>query len=212
MDATGLVWLAAGTGLGLTLAMFILGGVLLVDGRKMNKRVRAAKALKAAEPAPRTAARPAPVRPVVTAPPPQRKAPPAKPVEAAPTAKAVAPVVPQEVPVSDADAALVRDLAAAIEQSRTAEAVAAKPAEAIALAPPAPEPVQVAQIAPVETPKPVPAPVPAEPVKAAESEIIAEPAPIRVAKPAPPLPKVTPARKFAPALPPKAGTPPAESS
>jgi hypothetical protein len=209
VQAGEVIWLLAGIGIGLTVAMLMLAGVVLVDGQRFRRRsLQAAAPAAAAVPAaPRSSATPAtPRRPAPEARPKPAPGPPPQPprvlepIVADPTAVAPAATVDDE---------MMTDLAAEIARMQTTE-----PVTVAAELPPAVEPVRVVAepAAPLQAvPEPVAALAP-EPVGPPPASPVAEPVPEPVAKaptpgPAapkvPPLPKVTPPRKFAPALPPR---------
>ena len=223
MQASDVIWLLAGIGIGLTVAMLILAGVLVVDGQRFKRRLSLASSpeetLRPA-PAPRApaASRTVEARPRTITPSTAPAMPPAP-------VRSKEPIVADPKLVEPAAAVvdeMMSDLAAEIARMQLPEPVAVEVhpapeliqvvAEPVAL-PPAPElpPPPVAQPAPVAAqPALVAAPVVEEIAAPVAEEPEAPPlvlAPVIQPAPAPPklppLPKVTPARKFAPALPPR---------
>lgn len=227
MQASDVIWLLAGIGIGLTVAMLILAGVLVVDGQRFKRRLSLASS-------PEEALRPAPAprAPVVP------RTVEARPKTIAGTLAAAVPAVPvrskepivadpkQVEPAAAVVDEMMSDLAAEIARMQAPEPVAVEvepvpePVQVVAepVAPPAPElpPAPAPPQAAIAPPEPVAAPEPvAEPVVEEVTAPVAEEpeapplvlAPVIQPAPAPPklppLPKVTPARKFAPALPPR---------
>ncbi len=219
MQAGDVIWLLAGIGIGLTLAMLILAGVLVADGQRFKRRLTLASDA-ATEPRPARA----PKGSVLLAgsrPSAEAKSRPAPPTPPAPPIRE--PIVVDAKAVEPAAAVveeMMSDLAAEIARVQTVEPVTVD-------VPAAPEPVRVvaepAALPPPSPPAPLPPPVPAAPAvtEKAAAPVVAAPAPappvaplvaapVIEPAPAPPpppkvpaLPKVTPARKFAPALPPR---------
>ena len=217
MQSGELIWLLTGIGIGLVIAMLMLAGMLVIDGRRLQRRASATgELMRNAPPEPKVDA--APARKIALVPDTPRRTSVPRPVPPAPAPRE--PVVVDAKPSEPAAVIvdeMMSNLAAEIARVQTAE-----PATVVIEAPPPaalPEPAPVS--APIEAvasePQPIELPAP-EPVSMASIEVTVEPpadptpivvaeAPIVVAPPpapkVPPLPKVTPARKFAPALPPR---------
>lgn len=214
MQAGEVIWLLAGIGIGLVAAMLILVGVLIVDGRRLRSRVQVGERKPEFPMAATAKAKPPSARTVPAVPEPTRRPRDARPTlapmpapERAETVLAAQQRHAGDKPAEPSPALpdeMMSNLASEIARVQVDEPVnviAEPPVEPVrALAEPAmpPPPPEPASEAPAETSPPKPAvPVAVEP-------------PPPDARPAPKvssLPKVTPARKFAPALPPR--TPPA---
>lgn len=214
MQAGEVIWLLAGIGIGLTIAIGILAIVAAVDGRRLRRRhvgvAPADEALPLTPPDARPRARKPSPRPLAALKP-QRKAE----VVAQPVRQLEQPPSPDREPVAEATSAepvsqvtdeLLSDLAAEIARVQVGPPVAIEMPE--------PEPMRVVVADPTPVARPAPTMVP--PQQAVESQpgpfqpvaapVETAPEPVVVAAPSPkvpPLPKVPPARKFAPALPPR---------
>lgn len=237
MQAGEIVWLLAGIGVGLTLAMLILAGVLLVDGRRASRLAPASAGGDMVRKPPLATRLPGASRP--PAEPRMKLAPVPPPATRASEPVALEPHRPEpQASVDD----MMSDLAAEIARVQASEPAQlepppveeAQPVAATPAEPPAPEPPPAAPAPqptpavvnhaapaapdPVVTPAPAPAPatvVPPAPAAApAPAPAVAAPAPAATTPPpppkVPPLPKVAPARKFAPALPPRNPPPKSE--
>ena len=164
MQAGEVIWLLAGIGIGLTVAMLILAGVLVVDGQRLKRRLTLASVADEAPrpaPMPRAAAVPAAPRPLAEARP-RPVAPPAPAVPPPPPAppRTVEPIVADPRMVEPATAVveeMMSDLAAEIARVQTPEPVVVEVL-------PATEPARVVAEPVAPTPVPEPPPVPTVPV------------------------------------------------